>query len=224
MVATTRKPIERAVVKRHHLGFRLLHWSIVGVATLLMITGVQISGAYGNLPLFSSLRATHVVIGLAWVCLAFCFLYYFLIEEYKWYGLRRIPLALRFLVKEARAWLGIGPHIEEPILYDVEKRDYVEKIVPTEVMVWWIYFIIGVVFMVTGLAKVFPEYTGFVYAIADWMAPYFGGVGGYEALRTIHRLNFYILLAVAVMHVYAAYIFRMLRSVVFGDRAEPAEK
>jgi len=91
-------------------------------------------------------------------------------------------------------------------------------------VVWWVYFIIGVVFMVTGLAKVFPEYTGFVYTIVDWLSPYWGGVGGLAALRAIHRLNFYILLAVAVMHAYAAVIFGMLRSVVFGDRAEPAKK
>lgn len=225
MVATTQKANERVVVERHHLGFRFLHWAIVGAAALLMITGIQISGAYGNLSLVSAIRATHVVIGEAWICIAFSFLYYFIVSgDYKWYWLSRIPLSLRFFVKEAKAWLGIGSHVDEPVLYDFEKKDYVEKIVPTEVIVWWVYFLIGVVFLLTGLAKVYPEYTGFVYTIVDWLSPYFGGVKGYAAIRAIHRLNFYILTAVAVMHAYAAVIFHMLRSVVFGDRSEPVKK
>lgn len=224
-MAEKKVAVQRVVVTRHHLGYRLLHWGFVLTGVILLISGLQINGIYGNLPLFPAVRATHILVGEVWACLSFSFLYYLLATgDYNWYGLRRIPMALGFFIKEAKAWLGVGPHVEEPILYDVKKKDYAEKIVPTEVFVWWIYFLIGILFLVTGLAMAFPNYTGFVYTIADGLAPLLGGVGGYTLIRTVHRFDMYLLVTVAIMHIYAAYLFHMLRSMVFGDRAEPAKK
>lgn len=224
MVDVAKKQVKRVVVERHKLGYRVLHWAFVTGMLLLIITGLEIGGIYGNLPLIPNVRAWHIVIGIAWLCICFAFLYYLLATgDYKWYGLRRLPLAISFLWKEAKAWLKIGPHVEEPILYDTRKEEYVEKVVPTVVMVWWIYFAIAALLGITGAAMVFPDFFWFVYAIADALAPIFGGIGGYALVRCLHRFGLYLFIFVAIMHAYAAYVFKVLRSITFGDRAEPAK-
>jgi formate dehydrogenase subunit gamma len=217
--------VPRVVVKRHAIGYRLLHWGFVLGMLFLVLTGLQIGGIYGNLPLVSNVRALHTVVGMAWVCVCFCFLYYLIAtKDYRWYGLRRIPMAIGFLLKEAKAWLGIGPHVEEPILYDVKRGEYVEKLIPTVVVVWWIYLLLAAFMAITGTAMVFPEYMGFVYNIASSLSPIFGGVGSYSIVRASHRFGMFLFITVAIMHVYAAFVFRMLRSIVFGDREEPSKK
>lgn len=153
----TEKKVERIVVKRHHLGYRVLHWCIAISILFLSLTGLQIGGIYGNLPLISNARAYHIIVGIAWGCTFFAFFYLVATGDYKWLSLRRIPYAIRFFVKEAKAWLGIGHHVEEPILYDAEKKKYVEKVIPTGIIVWWTYLILTIFTGITGLAMAFSD-------------------------------------------------------------------
>lgn len=230
--------------------FRALHWLIFTEGVTLGLTGMQLGGIWGVRVLpGGSAWAVHVVTGLAWVFTASFFVYYFVVSgDYKWYSLRRMLYSLRFFVAEAEAWLGIGrilwigpdvksigellrkregrgavslqPHVGEPIRYDVKKGEYVEKIVPTEVVVWWTYVALGLTIGFTGLAMAFPGQFAFVYQISGALAAIFGG-GPYAATRAIHRLAMFLILAVAILHAYAAWVFKMLRSITFGDRDEP---
>lgn len=213
--------MRRIRVIRHHIGFRLLHWLFVIEGVILALTGMQLGGILGIRVLPEATRATHVVTGLAWIFTVIVFVYYFVITgDYKWYGLRRIPLSLKFMIAEAKAWFGIGPHIEEPIRYNPRRGDYVEKIVPTEVVVWWIYVVFGLVLALTGLAMAFPEQFTFVYWITEALAGVLGG-GPYAVMRATHRLAMFLVVTVVIMHIYAAWVFKMLRSITLGDRDEP---
>ncbi len=215
--------IGKVVVRRHGIGYRILHWSIVVTVVVLIATGLQIGGILGNVSLLPNGRAVHTLVGLVLTCLCILFLYYFVVtHEYDWYAIRRIPSAFRFFTSEAKAWLGFGPHVKEPILYAPDRGRYVEKIVPTEVFVWWAWVVVGALSIITGLALAFPEYFGFVYDVAGWLAPLFGG-GDYALVRALHRFLLFVVVALALLHAYAAFVFRMLRSITFGDRAEPVE-
>lgn len=212
----------RVKVTRHTALFRALHWLIFIEGVILGLTGLQLGGIWDVrvLPGGTS-RAVHVVAGLAWIFTCLFFIYFFIASgDYKWYGLKRIPYSLRYLVAEAKAWLGVGLHVEEPIKYDAKKGEYVEKIVPTEVVVWWIYVVLGLIIGFTGLAMAFPEQFAIVYQIAGAFATVFGG-GPYAMTRAIHLLAMFLVLTVAILHAYAAWVFRMLRSITFGDRDEP---
>ena len=213
--------MKRIRVERHTTLFRILHWLIFAEGLLLGLTGAQLSGI-GGLQVFpEATRALHVVTGLAFTATAIFFFYYFVVSgDYRWYGLRRIPYSLRFMVAEARAWFGIGPHIEEPIRYDPKRREYVEKIVPTEAMVWWIYFALGVLIIITGAALAFPDKLAIVYDIAGYLSPLLGG-GPYAVLRAIHRLVALLIFGVVILHAYAAWVFGMLRAITLGHRDEP---
>jgi len=214
--------VKRAKVTRHSGLYRLLHWSIFIEGVILGLTGMQLGGIWGVRVLSGGTSwATHVLLGLAWFFTAVFFVYYFIASgEYKWYGLRRIPYSLRYLVTETKAWLGVGPYVEEPIRHDTKKGEYVEKIVPTEVVVLWIYVVLGLVIGFTGLAMAFPEQFAFVFGISGVLAGIFGG-GSYSVTRAIHLLAMFLILSVAILHAYSAWVFRMLRSVAFGDRDEP---
>ena len=129
--------MKRVRVTRHHLGFRLLHWIIFLEGGLLTLTGMQLGGIFGLQFLPGTSWAVHVTLGVALLPTLAAFVYYLaVISDYKWYGLRRIPYSLRFLISEARAWFGIGPHVKEPICFDARNNRYVEKVIPTVVMVW----------------------------------------------------------------------------------------
>ncbi len=213
---------KRVRVKRHTALFRALHWLIFIEGLILGLTGIQLGGFWGIRVLPNgTVRAVHVVTGLAWLSTSLFFVYYFVISgDYSWYGLRRIPYSLKFMIAEAKAWFGIGPHIEEPIRYDPKKGEYVERIVPTEAMVWWIYFALGLLIAITGLALAFPEKLSFVYQIASFLASIFGG-GPYAVIRALHQLTALLILGVVILHAYAAWVFKMLHAITFGYRDEP---
>ncbi|MCS7116245.1 MAG: cytochrome b/b6 domain-containing protein [Nitrososphaerota archaeon] len=203
-------PRKRVRVVRHELTYRIFHWTFFVLGVILTITGLEIGGIFGNLPLIENVGAIHSVLGLALTFVLLAFFYYFIVSgEYHWYRLRRIPLSLKFFIMEAKAWLGIGPHVEEPILYDDVNKRYVEKIIPTEVMVWWGYVGIGTILIITGLILMFPESMGFLFQIFS-----------YAFVRSVHRFMMYVLVTVVIMHAYAAYVFGMLRAITFGDREE----
>ncbi|MCS7121690.1 MAG: cytochrome b/b6 domain-containing protein [Archaeoglobaceae archaeon] len=213
---------ERIVVERHHKGLRFLHWLIFIEGVVLALTGMQLGGLY-KIALTEQVWMIHVVVGFALICSCAALVYYMVATgEYKWFSIRRIPLSIKFFIKESKAWLGIGPAVEEPILYDKEKKEYVEKLVPTVIIVWWVYVVLGLVIIITGLSMVFPDMFSFFYIVGEFFSQIFGG-GDYAIIRALHRLSFYLLGTVVIMHSYAAWVFKLLRSIVFGDRAEPVK-
>lgn len=215
--------LTRVKVERHHLGFRLLHWIIFLEGGLLTLTGIQLGGILGIQILGGTNWASHVTLGLALIPTLAVFFYYLVVtNDYKWYGLRRIPYSILFLISEARAWFGIGPHVKDPIVFDSKNNRYVEKVIPTVVMVWWIYVILGLGFIITGLAMVFRPQFAEIYTLSDLIGSAITGVGGYAFIRAIHRLLMYLLLMVVMLHAYASWIFTSLRSITFGDRDEKA--
>jgi len=216
--------LERVKVIRHHLGFRILHWAIFIEGALLTLTGIM-GGLFGLKVITETYTATHIVIGLALTVTLGVFVYYIIVDkDYRWYGLRRIPYSLRFFVAEFKAWFGIGPHVKEPILYDLKKREYKEKVIPTVITVWWIKVILGILLPITGLAMAFPSQFSFVYQLANIIGYPIAGVGGYAFIRAIHRLLMFLLVGIIILHIYAAWDFKMLRSITLGDRDEPVVK
>ncbi len=209
-------------VVRHTLLFRVVHWLIVIEGALLGITGLNLSSSLGLEFLeYGLARSIHLVAGFAFIATAVFFLYYFVASgEYKWYGLRRIPMAFDFFFAEVKAWL-LGKHIPEPIKFDPQKGDYEEKVVPTEVLAWWGWFILGVAIILSGLALVFPEQFALVNRF--WAAIFVDDFGGRAtvATRMAHFLIAALIFVVFVIHAYAGWVFGMLRSIVFGDRDEP---
>jgi formate dehydrogenase subunit gamma len=213
--------MKRLKVMRHHATFRFLHWLIFAEGTLLTLTGLQMGGIL-ELGLFSDASSwIHLLSGLAFIATAASLVYYLLVTgEYGWYGLRRIPYSFRYLIAETKAWFGLGPHVNEPIRVDRLTERYVEKVIPTVVMVWWVYVILGLALSLTGLAMAFPNQFWFVYLLADPVGLVFTGVNGYSFMVAAHRLTALLLLSVVAMHAYASFVFRLLRSITFGDRNE----
>ncbi len=211
----------RVRVQRHSLLFRVVHWLIVLEGLVLGLTGVSLSSSL-NLELISydAARSLHLVAGFSFIATAIFFLYYFVASgEYRWYGLRRIPRAFDYLFAEVKAWF-LNRRIEEPIRYD-PARGYEEKVVPTEVLAWWGWFVLGVAIVVSGLALVWPEQLVLVNRF--WASLFADDFGGRltSATRMAHFLAAALILVVLIIHAYAGYVFGMLRSIVFGDREEP---
>ncbi|MCS7119381.1 MAG: cytochrome b/b6 domain-containing protein [Archaeoglobaceae archaeon] len=218
-----KKEGERVVVERHHIGIRFLHWLIFLEGVVLGITGLQLGGLY-SVSITEQVWMIHVVVGLALICSCAALVYYLLAtNEFRWFSIRRIPLSIKFFIKEFKAWFGIGPAVEEPIIYDKEKKEYVEKLIPSVIIVWWVYVVLGLIIIITGLTMAFPNVFSFFYIFGDFLAPIFGG-GEYSVIRALHRFSSYLLASVVIMHSYAVWVFKCLRSMVFGDRAEPVKE
>ncbi|AGK62202.1 hypothetical protein Asulf_02249 [Archaeoglobus sulfaticallidus PM70-1] len=206
-------------VNRHSLFTRVVHWSIVITGIILGFTGLEIGGHYGIRFLGDNVTSTHVYVGLVFGVLWVMFTYYMLTKEWKWISLSRIIYSLKFLLAETRAWFG-GPHIEDPRAYDPKKGEYVEKIVPTQVMVWWGYFVLAVIIGFTGLAMAFKDFFSWVFAIGDAIGPIFGAESGYAFVRAVHLLFMYLFATVMIVHIYAVIIFGVLKSMFTGKREE----
>ncbi|AEA46180.1 cytochrome b/b6 domain-containing protein [Archaeoglobus veneficus] len=212
---------ETVEVYRHSLFYRMCHWAIVITGFILAFTGMQMAGLYGVRILGGGQSlAVHITVSFVFGALWFLMLYYIIAEEWKWFGFGRIPYSIKFLIAEAKAWLGIGPHIEDPRGYNPDKNEYVEKIIPTEVMVWWIYFVLAMLMGITGLAMYYREFFQPVIDFAASIAPLFGAYDGYALLRAIHRFGMYLFAMVMFMHVYAVLIFGVLPSMISGRRKE----
>ena len=213
-------------VQRHSLFIRIVHWGITVTGIILALTGMQLGGLYGIRVLEEHVLAVHMAVGFVFGGLWGLFTYYMLREEWKWISLSRIPYSIKFLIAEAKAWLGIGPHVEDPRGYDPEKREYVEKIIPTQVIVWWIYFILAILMGVTGLAMYYPDYFRFIIDLAGFIGNIISpaGVDGYAIIRALHRLGMYLFGMVMFMHMYAVVIFDVLPSMITGKRKERVVK
>lgn len=216
--------MKKVEVQRHSIFMRVCHWSIVITGILLALTGMQIGGLYGIQVLPEQTLATHVLIGFVFGALWGLFTYYILTKEWKWISLGRIPYSLKFLWAETKAWFG-GEHVEDPRAFDPEKDEYVEKIVPTQVMVWWGYALLALLMGITGLTMYYPEYFWPVVAFANSIAPIFGTESGFPLIRALHRFGMYLFAVVMITHIYAVIIFGVLPSMISGKREEKvAEK
>ncbi len=210
-------------VLRHPLFIRFVHWSIVITGLILALSGMELGGLYGVRIFGENVYAIHITVAFVFGCLWGMFGYYMIAKEWKWISLGRIPYSIKFLYREALAWCLLGPHVEDPRGYSLKKRDYVEKIIPTQVMVWWIYVLLALLMGITGFAMIYPEQlkpiVNIAQAIVSWFNPA-GQMDGYTALRAIHRLGMYLFGLVMFMHMYAVVVFGVLTSMITGKRRE----
>ncbi len=211
----------RTSVLRHDLLFRVAHWSIFIEGGLLVITGFQLGGILGGSLFPLSNVTAHVLIGIAFIATAVIYALGILTGgDYHWVGLRRVPYSLRFIIKETKGWFGLAPKPANPIAYDTVNREYSEKLVPSVIVVFWSFAILGVVLALTGLALAFPQQFGFVFTLADLIGGPLTGVTGMAFMLTFHRLVTFALIALVMMHVYASFIFGLVSSMITGKRDE----
>ena len=214
-------PVERTEVLRHDLLFRAAHWSIFVEGGLLVLTGFQLGGILGGTFLPLSTATFHVLIGIAFMATAAIYGVGIVTGgDYRWVSLRRIPYSLRFIIMETRGWFGFAPKPANPIAYDAETQEYAEKLVPSVIVVFWSFLILGVVLSLTGLALTFPQSFWFVFAVTDLIGSVFTGVTGMAFMLTFHRLVTFILVALVMMHIYASFIFKLVGSMITGKRNE----
>lgn len=216
--------MSRMPVKRHGVGIRILHWLIVIEGIILGLTGLQLGGIWG-VRVFPDGGAwsIHVVTGLAWIFTTLYLVYYLLATgEYKWYSLSRLPYGCRYLFNEIKAWFGTGIHIHEPISFDNDRGEYREKLVPTEIIVWWIFVVLGLIIMLTGLGLAFPRQFGFLLDFFGVFDSIFGG-GAYSVSRSLHLVSMFIVLGIFILHLYAVFLYRLVKSIIFGYREEPID-
>ena len=214
--------VEKIKVERHSLTFRILHWIIVIEGIILGLTGISLSEYLDmNFINLGMARSIHIVTGLAFTASAWLFLYYFIVSgEYKWFGLRRIPYGIDYLFQEIRSFFT-GAEIEDPIEYDVDRNMYREKVIPTEILAWWIWFITGVIIISSGLSLIYPDELMFIHKFWGFVIPDIGGEP-MMSTRMIHLLSSGFALAVLIIHVYSSWIFGMVKSIIYGYRFEKA--
>ena len=211
---------ERVRVERHHLSMRLVHWALVPEGAFLLLTGVQLTGIL-NLGLPDISYSLHVSTGLLFIGTAFAFVYTVAINhDYKWFSLKRLPMSAWYNTVDALAWLHLRPAPPEPIRYDPVKKEYVEKLFPSVIVVWWGYILMGAVLGLTGLADAFPNTFWFIYTVANPIGTFLTGVDGLPFIMAIHRLAALLLLFTVTSHAYAAVVLHLLRSITHGDRDE----
>ncbi len=202
-------------VVRHSKFVRICHWGIVITCLFLTLTGIQLSFGY---KIIDDAQALHVRLGFIFLGLWILFSYFALTEEWKWITPRRLPYSVKFVMEEAIAWIK-GDHVDDPRAYDPKRREYVEKVIPSQVLVWWTYVILTLAIGLSGLALYNPKMFKFVIDLSDPIARIFG-VDSYAFLRALHRFVMFLYATVAVTHAYAATIFGTLGSMIHEKRKE----
>lgn len=204
-------------VLRHNLMFRILHWAIFVEGILLTLTGMQLGGIFGIVIFPTNNLSYHILIGLVFIGTVTLFLYDLAVtRDYRWVGLQRIPYSLKYIMLETKAWFGRAAKPVEPELYDTKEEEYVEKLIPSVIVVFWVFVLLGLVLAVTGLALAFPDTFSFVYTILNPIGSILLGVTGLPFLLVIHRLATYLLIAVVVMHTYASFLYKLVGSMISG--------
>ncbi len=208
-------------VLRHDLFFRVMHWLLFIEGITLTLTGMQLGSILG-LAIFPPGNLTvHIAVGVAFVATAVFFLYGVISTgDYRWVGLRRIPYSFKFIIFETKGWFRIAPGPPEPMLYDAERKRYVEKLVPSVIVVFWAFVLLGLVLALTGVALAFPQQFSFVYVATDFIGRTLTGVTGLAFMLAFHRLATYLLVVLVAMHIYASFTFKLVRSMITGKRNE----
>ena len=210
-------------VQRHPIFVRVIHWSIVITGILLALSGMELGGLYGVRIFGENVLMIHLTLGFVFGCLWGMFGYYMIAKEWKWISLTRIPYSVKFLYRETLSWFLLGPHVEDPRGYSLKRKDYVEKIIPTQVMVFWIYVLLAIIMGLTGFAMYYQDAMKPVVDAAEVLGKAFNPakeMTGYAFLRALHRLCMYLFGLVMFMHAYAVTIFDVLISMFTGRRRE----
>jgi F420-nonreducing hydrogenase I cytochrome b subunit len=213
--------VETVRTMRHGLAIRITHWAIVIEGVFLTITGFQLNGIfYFGLPEMN--YSFHIIAGLIFIMTAFIFLYLVIAgRDYKWFAIRRIPYSVRYIFTEGAYWFRLRPAVQEPIKFDARTGEYKEKLIPSVIVVWWLYALMGLILAITGLADAFPATFAFVYSVTDPIGVALFGVGGLPFILAVHRLVVVFLIATVALHTYASIIYHMIPSIVVGYREEP---
>jgi formate dehydrogenase subunit gamma len=202
-------------VLRHSKFVRSCHWGIVLTCLFLILTGIQLAFGY---EIVDDPQALHLRLGIVFLGLWGLFAYFAMTEEWKWITPKRIPYSIKFVMEEAVAWVR-GDHVEDPRAYDPKRKEYVEKVIPSQVLVWWTYVALTLVIGLTGLVLYDPELFKPFMNFADRLAMLFG-INGYALVRGLHRFTMFLYITVAILHAYAATIFDTLHSMIYGTRRE----
>jgi F420-nonreducing hydrogenase I cytochrome b subunit len=211
-----------ARVQRHTLFFRVLHWAIFLEGAFMVLTGMQRGGMLGIVVFPSNTFSYHVGVGILFIASSILVGYEMIVSgAYGWVAVRRIPLSFRYIANETRAWFGLWPPMKESISYDAETKRYREKLIPSAIVVWWAFVLLGWVLVPTGLALAFPTQFAFIYSIVDPIGIAFTGVGGYAFMVAVHRLATVFLILLVFMHIYTTFIYRLVQSIILGYRREP---
>ena len=214
-------PVERTKIVRHNLVFRLAHWSIFIEGVILVLSGFQLGGILGGALLPLSNVTFHVLVGIAFIGTAAIYAVGIVSGgDYRWVGLRRIPYSFRYILSETKGWFGFGRKPPNPVAYDTQRNEYAEKLVPSVIVVFWAFILLGIVLGLTGLALAFKQQFAFVYVVTDFVGGALTGVTGVAFMLVLHRLATYLLILLVMMHIYASFIFKLVTSMITGKRNE----
>jgi F420-nonreducing hydrogenase I cytochrome b subunit len=211
-------------VQRHSAFFRVLHWAIFFEGVFMVLTGMQRGGMlpFGLTMYPSNTFSYHIAVGILFIACAILVGYEMIISgDYSWVSVRRIPLSFRYIANETRAWFGLWPPMKESISYNPATKSYKEKLIPSAIVVWWAFVILGWILVPTGLALAFPTQFAFIYSIVDPIGIALTGVGGYAFMVAVHRLATVFLVLLVFMHIYSTFIYRLVQSIILGYRREP---
>ena len=206
---------------RHDLAVRVVHWAIVFEGAFLLLTGFQLNGVFPFV--LWDLYSYHIIMGLAFIGTAVIFFYVVLAEhDYHWFGLRRIPYSIRFILSETRYWFRLGPKVDEDrIKFDAQRGQYVEKLIPSVIVVWWLYIFMGVILALTGLADAFPKTFAWEYTLLNPIGLALTGTDGLPWILAVHRLMAVLLICTVALHFYASVLYKLVGSIFIGYRNEP---
>lgn len=212
-------------VKRHSAQYRIYHWAIVIIGLIIGWTGLRLGGLYGvAFPDMQLSLTLHVYLGFVFAGLFVLLFAYVIAHEWEWFTLTRIPYATKFFILELLSWFKVIPHVEDPRGYDTRKNKYIEKLVPTEVMVLWLYIVLVLIMGITGLPLYYTDILSPITQFAGQFAVYFNFADGEMVLRAVHRLFMFIFLMTMLIHAYAVIIFDVLGSMITGKRAEKVRR
>jgi formate dehydrogenase subunit gamma len=212
---------QKTQVVRHDLLFRIAHWSIFVEGILLVLSGFELGGILGGALLPISNVTFHVLIGIIFMGTAAIYAVGILSGgDYRWVALQRIPYSFRFILSETMGWFGIRPPPSNPVAYDAEKHEYREKLIPSVIIVFWSFALLGIALALTGLSLAFPGQFGFVYWVTDLIGGTLTGTTGTAFMLAFHRLLTYALILLVMMHIYASFIFGLVTSMITGKRNE----
>jgi F420-nonreducing hydrogenase I cytochrome b subunit len=210
-------------VLRHNVFFRILHWAIFLGGAFQVLTGMQRGGMlpFGLAVFPSNTFSYHIAVGILFIAASILVGYEMITSgSYGWVAIRRIPYSFRYIADETRAWFGLWPPMKEPISYDPVKNRYKEKMIPSAIVVWWAFVILGWILVATGLPLASPTQFSFIYTIVDPVGIALTGVGGYAFMIAIHRLASDLLVILVFMHIYSTFIYKLVQSIILGYRQE----
>ncbi|MFW5936130.1 MAG: cytochrome b/b6 domain-containing protein, partial [Candidatus Hadarchaeota archaeon] len=180
-------------VKRHSTQYRVYHWAIVATGLILGWTGLRLGGIYGvSFPDMQLSLTIHVYLGFVFAGLFVLLFAYVIAHEWKWFTLARIPYATKFFILELLSWFKLIPHVEDPRGYNDRKKEYVEKLVPTEVIVLWLYIVLVLIMGITGLPLYYTDILEPITQFAGQFAGFFNFADGEMLLRAVHQLFMFI--------------------------------